>query len=318
MTEKPLPKQILGQLATFVVVAETRSFRQAAEIVGRSQPAISAHVQQLEEYLGVSLLTRTTRHVRLTRAGVELLERGKKILNETRRLVGDMQAEAGLLSGKVVASFSPTIAVGLTPRVLTCFVDDYPGIRVQLREELGPEMLHSVQSAEADIGIGPYSNVPEALNFQPLFDQEFFLIVRNDHPIAQRGYLGVADLESLDVLCSSFGSTARSLLEDALREAGISVNTRYEALHYPTLYALAASGFGCAVMPLVDHKLLGAMDLAAVPFRDRRLFRSIGLITRRGEPFPPPVAAFIRAVKEAVARDGLVLGLEQRSQKGLE
>ncbi|MCB1396852.1 MAG: LysR family transcriptional regulator [Rhodobacter sp.] len=314
MSERPLPSQLLGQLATFVVVAETLNFRQASEVVGRSQPAVSAHIQQLENYLGVTLLSRTTRHVRLTRAGSELLERGRKILNETRRLVGDMQAEAGLLSGKVVASFSPTIAVGLTPRVLIRFAGDYPGIRVQLREELGPEMLQSVLRAEADIGIGPYSNVPEALTFQPLFDQEFFLIVRADHPIVQRAALDISDLASLDVLCSSIGSTARALLEDALREAGISVNTRYEALHYPTLYALAASGFGCAVMPLVDQDLLGAMNLAAVPFRGSRLYRSIGLITRRDEAFPPPVAAFVDAVKDAVARHGLTLGLGQRAQ----
>ncbi len=316
MTERPLPKQLIGQLATFVAVAETLSFRQAAEIVGRSQPAISAHVRQLEDYLGVALLSRNTRRVRLTSAGSELLDRGKKILNETRRLVGDMQSQAGLLSGLVVASFSPTIAVSLTPRVLQSFVADYPGIRVQLREELGPDMLHAVQSAEADIGIGPYANVPEALDFQPLFDQEFFLILRADHPIANRDTVRVADLADLDVLCSSIGTTARMVLEQALREAGISVNTRFEALQYPTLFALAASGFGCAVMPLVDLNLLAALNLRALPFRDARLHRSVGLITRRGEAFAPPVAAFVSALKETAAREGPALGLEQTVQKG--
>lgn len=312
MSERSVPNQLLGQLATFISVAETLNFRQASEIIGRSQPAVTAHIKQLEEHLGVTLFTRTTRQVRLTRAGDELLERGRKILNETRRLVGDMQAQAGLLSGKVVASFSPTIAVGLTPRVLTRFAGDYPGIRVQLREELGPEMLQSVQCAEADFGIGPYSDVPEALRFQPLFEQEFFLIVRSDHEIVARGSLEISDLAKLDVLCSSFGSTARALLEKALNEAGLTVDARYEALHYPTLYALAASGFGCAVMPLVDQKLLMAMNLSAVPFRGKRMSRTIGLITRRGEPFASPVAAFVDAVKGVVAREGLTLGLEQR------
>jgi hypothetical protein len=65
-------------------------------------------------------------------------------------------------------------------------------------------------------------------------------------------------------------------------------------------------------MPLVDQKLLMAMNLSAVPFRGKRMSRTIGLITRRGELFASPVAAFVDAVKGVVAREGLTLGLEQR------
>jgi DNA-binding transcriptional LysR family regulator len=66
MSERPLPRQIFGQLATFIAVAETLSFRHAAEFMGRSQPAITTHIQQLEDYLGITLFVRTIRHVRLT------------------------------------------------------------------------------------------------------------------------------------------------------------------------------------------------------------------------------------------------------------
>lgn len=132
-TEKALPRQIFGQLATFVAVAETLSFRDAAEVLGRSQPSVSAHIQQLETYLGVDLFARSTRQVRLTTAGVELLERARRILVETRRLVGDIQSQSGMLKGQVVASFSPTTAFALVPRLLTAFVEEHPGIRVLLR-----------------------------------------------------------------------------------------------------------------------------------------------------------------------------------------
>lgn len=316
MGDKHLPRQIYGQLATFVTVAETLSFRHAADLLGRSQPAVSAHIKELEDYVGVALLARTTRQVRLTAAGAELLERAKKILVDTRRLLGDIQSQANLMKGQVVASFSPTTAVSLTPAVLTAFVRDYPGIRVQLREELGPEMLQAIQSGEADIGIGPYPNVPDSLRFRPLFDQEFFLIVRSDHPLAIRGYARIADLAEMDVLCSSIGTTARAVLEEALRSAGITVNARFEALQYPSLFALAAAGFGAAVMPLVNHDLLRGLGLRAVPFRDARLFRTVGLITRREEAFPPPVNAFIHVLIETAESEGREMGLEQPIKKG--
>jgi len=316
MHDRQLPRQLLGHLATFVTVAETLNFRHAAEILGRSQPAISAHVKELEAYVGVALLVRTTRQVRLTAAGAELLDRARRILVDTKRLVGDIQSQAALLKGQVVASFSPTTAFSLTPRVLTTFVRDYPGIRVELREELGPEMLHAVQSGAADIGIGPYRDVPDALSFRPLFEQEFFLIVRSDHALAIRGYARLAELAELDVLCSSIGTTARAVLEEALRSAGIAFNARFEALQYPTLFSLAAANFGAAVMPLVSQDLLRGLDLRAVPFRDARLFRTVGLITRRDEAFSPAVNAFVHVLIETAVSEGRQLGLEQAIKRG--
>jgi LysR family transcriptional regulator, carnitine catabolism transcriptional activator len=315
MSERSLPRQLFGQLATFIAVAETLSFRHAAEIMGRSQPAITTHIQQLEDYLGIALFVRTTRHVRLTAAGAELLERAKKILVETRRLMEDMRSQVGMMSGQVVASFSPTTAVSLTPRVLTAFVAKYPGIRVQLREDLGPEMVEAVSTAEADFGIGPY-RIPEALSFRPLFDQEFFAIVRSDHPMARRGHARLTELADLDILCSSAGTTARTVVEEALRREGIPLKPRFEALQYPTLFTLAASGFGVAVMPLVNDSLLNGLDLRAVPFRGSRLFRTIGLITRRGESFSPPVDAFVHVLVQTIQHEGRDLGLEQTTRKG--
>lgn len=316
MHDRQLPRQLLGHLATFVTVAETLNFRHAAEILGRSQPAISAHIKELESYVGVPLLVRTTRQVRLTAAGTELLDRARRILVDTRRLIGDIQSQAALLKGQVVASFSPTTAFSLTPRVLTTFVREYPGIKVELREELGPEMLHTVQSGAADIGIGPYPDVPDTLSFRPLFEQEFFLIVRSDHPLAIRGHARLADLAELDVLCSSIGTTARAVLEEALRSAGIAFNARFEALQYPTLFSLAAANFGAAVMPLVSHDLLRGLDLQAVPFRDARLFRTVGLITRKDEAFSPAVSAFVHVLIETAESEGRHLGLEQSIKRG--
>ncbi len=316
MTDKHLPRQIYGQLATFVTVAETLSFRRAAELLGRSQPAVSAHVKELEAYVGVALLTRTTRQVRLTAAGAELFDRAKKVLTETRRLVSDIQSQAALLKGQVVASFSPTTAFSLTPAVLKAFVQDYPGIRVELREELGTEMLDSVQSGDADVGIGPYHNVPDTLSFRPLFEQEFFVIVRSDHPLALRGHARISDLNDLDMLWSPTGTTAREVLEQAVRGAGIVVDTRFEAVQYPTLFALAAAGFGATVMPLVSMDLLRGLNLSAVPFRDTRIFRTVGLITRRGEAFSPSVNAFVHVLVETAEREGRGLGLEQTIMKG--
>ncbi|WP_165789536.1 LysR family transcriptional regulator [Billgrantia endophytica] len=300
---------LFRRLDVFIAVAETLSFRRAGEIVGRSQPAVTAHINQMEESLGVKLFIRSTRQVRLTTAGAELLERGKRLMAESERLVRDIHAHAGLLTGQVVASFSPTIAVSLVPRVLAEFEVEHPGIRVMLREDLAPQMFESIRNGNVDFGIGPYRPVIDELSFDPIFDQEFSLIVRMDHPIAIRGFARLKDLANLNVICSAEGTTARAVLEDAIRAEGISIYPKYEAVHYPTLYALAAAGFGGAVMPAVDLGMLSAMGLTAVPFRGKRLARTIGKVTRRGEALAPGPKAFLRLLMAVVERESRNLGI---------
>jgi LysR family transcriptional regulator, carnitine catabolism transcriptional activator len=297
-----ISRRIFGQLMTFVAVAEILNFRRAAEAVGRSQPAVTAQINQLEDYLGVKLFIRSTRQVRLTPAGLELLDRSKKLLAETSRLISDIQVQNGLAIGQVVASFSPTIAVSLIPPVLSVFEQAYPGIRVLLREDLGAEMFAAVQTGNVDFGIGPYSRVPHSLEFRPIFRQEFFLIIHRAHEIARRGHACMKDLPDLNLLSSAFGSTAREVLDQALLSEGLVVQPKYEALQYQTLFALAAAGFGATVMPKVNPDILSALSLEAVPFRDRRLERPIGIIVRRDEDLAPAAKAFIDRLM-SVARD---------------
>lgn len=304
-----ISRQMFGHLTTFVAVAETLNFRRAAETVGRSQPAVTSQINQLEQLLGVRLLARTTRQVRLTAAGAELLERAKKLLTETHRLVRDIQSQAGLVTGQVVASFSPTIAISLVPRVLGAFESEYPGIRVLLREDLGPEMIEAVQTGSVDFGIGPYSRVPDRLVFKAIFEQEFFLILPVTHPLAIRGHVRVRDLADLDILCSAVGTTAREVLDEAMQAEGLVIRPKYEALQYPTLFALASAGFGATVMPAVNPDMLGALGLKAVPFRGARLVRPIGMLARRDEALAPAAEAFVRLLLLTAEQEGDRLGL---------
>lgn len=311
MTLRPehASRAIFSRLPAFVAVAESLNFRRAAEAVGRSQPAVTSQINQLEDLLGVRLLVRTTRQVRLTAAGAELLERAKKLLTETERLVEDIQSQAGLLKGQVVASFSPTIAVGLIPPVLGAFESEYPGIRVLIREDLGAPMFESVATGSVDFGIGPYYRVPDRLQFKPIFDQEFFLILRQDHPLAIRGHARVRDLASLDLLWPAVGSTAREVLDKATQAEDIVIRPKYEALQYPTLFVMAAAGFGATVMPAVSPDLLTAMKLKAIPLRGTRLTRPMGIITRRDEALAPAAEAFVRILLLTAERESHRLGL---------
>lgn len=293
-----VPKGLFGHLQSFIVVAEFLNFRMAAEFLGRTQPAITAQIHQLENYLGTTLLERTTRSVRLTPAGVHLVERGKKVLSQTQQLVTDMRLTRYNTPNQILVSLAPTIAANLIPGSLSSFEKSNPNIRVLISEHLGPEMFESLQSNDVEFGIGPYRRAPQGIVFETLFQQPLHLIIHDTHPLASRGHAKLTDLVNLQLLCAAPGTTAREVLDHALMTHGLMVQPRYEALQYQTLFVLASTHLGGTVMPIVNPGLLKAMNLVALPFNDFPMQRAMGLITREGEDLTEISQSLLAALLE--------------------
>jgi len=300
-------RQIVNHLITFIAVAETRNFRRAAELIGRSQPSVTAHINQLEELLGVSLFTRTTRQVIPTAAGATLLVRAKTLVNEAEKLVHDLQSQATTMQGRLSVSVSPTVCARLMPRFLGLFQSEHPNVHVSFREDMGPEMFEALHVGNVEIGVGPYKRVPDPLKFEPLINQPFFLIMRRDHPLATTGHATVADLEGLDLICPPRGMTARDILDQAVQRHGFTLQPKHEAAQFLTLAGMVSLGLGMTVMPLSNRRLLESFDLVALPFSDASISREIGVLTRRGEPLTAPAAAFKRLLFLTTGSEGELL-----------
>lgn len=300
-------RQIVNHLITFIAVAETRNFRRAAELIGRSQPSVTAHIGQLEELLGVPLFTRTTRQVIPTTAGTTLLLRAKCLVNEAEKLIGDLQSQATLMQSRLSVSVSPTVCARLMPRFLGLFQAEHPNVHVTFREDMGPEMFEALQTGKVEIGVGPYSQVPDSLKFEPLINQPFFLIMRRDHPLARIGHARVADLEGLDLICPPRGMTARDILDKVVERQGFSIQPKHEAAQFITLAGMVSLGLGMTVMPLSNRRILESFDLVALPFIDAEIIREIGVLTRRGEPLTPPASAFKRLLVLTTGSEGELL-----------
>ncbi|MDB9863354.1 LysR family transcriptional regulator [Litorivicinus sp.] len=297
-----IPKSFFGHLTSFITVAEFMNFRTAAQTLGRSQPAISAQISQLEDYLGTILIERTTRVMRLTTAGEFLLDRGKRILGDTRQLVSDVQTARFITPNQIMISLAPTIAANLIPECLAIFKDSNPKERVLISEHLGPEMFDALKQRDVQFGIGPYRNTPKGISFTTLFQQELFLIVHKSHSFAERGFALLSDLPDLPLLCAAPGTTAREVLDHALMTRGLIVKPRYEALQYQTLFVLASTHHGATVMPVVNFDLLAAMDLAPVPFKDFPMQRSIGLLMKEDEKIDTASASLLSTLLTVAKR----------------
>src|SRR3954451_2131775 len=118
----------LRHVLTFVCLAETQSFRRAAERLRLSQPAVSAHIRDLERQFGVSLVHRTTRRVSLTAEGEAFAARAKRALDELDMASQDLRDLAAVHRGRVVVACIPPLMASLVPRVVRRINQDHPAL----------------------------------------------------------------------------------------------------------------------------------------------------------------------------------------------
>jgi LysR family carnitine catabolism transcriptional activator len=282
----------LPQVAAFIAVAESRSFRAAAERLNLSQPAVSARVRQLEEHLRVDLFNRTTRSVSLTPAGERLLHAAARALGELEHLADELREEAGLARGRIAVAAIPSIAGTILPSTMAAFRDAYPGVAVEMVEVLTRRTFEAVEQGSAAIGLmsGPMPRDP--FDFEPLFEDPCVAVVARNHPLAGRSAVLLEDLAQWSVVCSPRGAGLRDTVEAAFDAQGLTLSVGHEANTFSTLVAMAEAGFGVTFVPRVLEGKLDTSGCAVLPIAGNAVTREIGIVSLRGRSDSPAAAAF--------------------------
>ena len=275
-------KVSLTKLRSFVAVAQFRQFRKAADEVGLSQPALSAHVRDLERQLGVSLLSRTTRSVRLTTEGELFLHRLQKVLDDLDGAVLDLRDRAALSRGRVIVAATPSAASGLLPRAIARFQARYPGVQIQLVEDGSPGVAHRVETGEADLGVGPLSGQRSELSFSVLCRDRFVGIVAEGHALAGRSRVRLRELVEYPLLVTHRETSIRTSVEAALREGGLEFQTQHRVEQHQTIVAMVAAGLGVALLPSLALAVLDHKQVVRLSVTDPIVSRDIGVIQHKG------------------------------------
>ena len=122
----------LRSLAYFVRVAELGSITRAASHLHLAQPALTRHVQRLEEELGVALFTRANRGVRLTEAGQKLLDGATRILRDVERTGDEIRTQDAHPSGRIILGVTPTLCPVLVPDLFAAMRAEFPRIELKV------------------------------------------------------------------------------------------------------------------------------------------------------------------------------------------
>lgn len=297
---KPLPHINLKLLQTFLLVGEHSSFRVAAEKSFRSQSAVSAQIRQLEDQLGVALFHRTTRSVRLTNEGEQLLQCAQRALSEVEAGLRQIQESADVRRGRVSLSCSPTIAETRLARVLAAFEREYPGIVVSVRELTSEALFNSVNNREVDFGIGPVIETAE-FNFEPLLDDPLYALVPKRFLTTNKATIPFATLTNMPLLVLNAATALRSMIEATMKDRHLTFTTRYEFTQAQTLISMASAGLGAAILPKVALPPKIDPSTYALKIVSPVLLRQVAVITAKGQSLSPASLRLVQLLRQLIA-----------------
>lgn len=284
-------------------VARTGSITAAADSLDVTASAGSQQLQALEREIGVTLLERSPRSVRLTEAGQILAERAGHVLAEIEAAECAVQAVAGLQSGRLRIGSFPTAAAAILPSAMVASRRRRPGVRISLTE-LEPEYaLPSVRRADLDVAIaheygGSAQPEKSGLRVKRLFTEPLLLAVTEGEGMDAEP-IRLSDLTDADWISTVPAEGFQAVTEQACRAAGFEPRVPFRADDYAVARALVSDGLGIALIPG-----LAAIPTPGVGYRPIEpggsLSRQVFAVARQADP-SPIVADFLDDLVSAVA-----------------
>lgn len=209
------------QLAAFCAVVERRSFSQAAEQLGVTQPAVSLQIRSLEKRLGVQLLDRSGRRVEPTDAGRRLYRSALRLLAHEEQLLAELGEEVeGELTGRLELGASTGPGGTVIPVVLCEFQQRHPEVHVALAVSDTQRIVEQVARRELELGVVGAARRHRGVVFEPFFEDEVVLAVPRGHRLANKT-VQIGDLEGEPLVLMQEGAGVRQVIDDHLRASGI-------------------------------------------------------------------------------------------------
>ena len=183
----------LRQLTIFLAVADELHFGRAATRLHLAQSSVSQQLQRLEREIGVSLLTRTSRTVRLTPAGEAFRTQARRLLLDAARAAQIARDAADPRNGTIAIGYNPVAGQSVLPAVVTAIRDRQPGLTVALYELMTGAQLRALETDDLDVGL-IYGRPPKPLRSRYILDIPLMAAVSTTHPWAGRARISFAEL----------------------------------------------------------------------------------------------------------------------------
>lgn len=266
------------QLRAFVALSSERNFTRAAELCHLSQPAFSALIAALESGVGTRLFDRNTRNVQLTTEGSLFAESAQQLLTDMERVLENLNDHVERRTGRVAIAALPSLAAGWLPGIFAEFRQLYPGIELSLSDLLSDPCIELVKTGKVDFALAAGGTNSPELKTRILCADEFHLVCRKDHALAQLKVLKPKDLLGHPFVHLSRGSSVRQHLDALLHP--LQMNTILEVDHLATVMGMVQANVGISVVPALTLFHFDHANIATRPMKMPGTRRQIYLVTR--------------------------------------
>ena len=293
------------QLQAFCEVVERKSFSQAAERLGVTQPAVSLQVRSLEKRLGTQLLDRSGRRVEPTEAGLRLYRGAQRLLQLEEDLLAELAEEAtGELEGtfEIGASTGPGGVV--LSRVLCEFAEVHPNLHVALSVFDTQTIVERVADRTLQLGVVGAAPRHRGVEYEPFFNDTVILACPPGHPFAGRT-ITLDELKDETLIVMQEGAGVRQMIDDELQRAGLrlrDLDVRIELGLQESVTSAVRGGYGVTFISRSSvENDLAAGTLVEARVGELVLEREIYLVRASGRAETRAARAFVDFAKERVA-----------------
>ncbi len=285
----------IKRIEYFVCVAKLGSFSKAAQMLKLTQPAISRHIQALEQELRVRLLYRTTRGVMPTEAGEIVLTHGEVLLENAQRIRTALEGMGQMAEGEVAIGIPPTIAPALAPLTLDACKKAYPNIVLHVIEGFSVFLEQSLRLGKIDLAVLSLNAEFDDLQVTPLATDEMVL-VGAANSMRGRREIALAEVSSLPLIVSR---GFRPILDQCTRPHNIALNYVMELDSITLTKGMIMRGGRFSILPYVvvsDEAGAGLVD--AVRIVDPVVTREIVLGVNPRRPKTTAIELVSKIVRE--------------------
>jgi DNA-binding transcriptional LysR family regulator len=292
------------QLAAFCAVVERKSFSQAAERLGVTQPAVSLQIRSLEQRLGRQLLDRSGRRVEPTEAGLRLYASAQRLLQAEEQMLEELEADdEGAIAGALELGASTGPGGSVVPVVLCEFQERHPDVHVRLSVSDTQTVVAQVADRELELGIVGAGRRHRGVTFEPFFRDEVVLAVPAGHRFAGQT-VTLEELRDEPLVVMQEGAGVRQVIEDELRNAGSrlrDLDVRLELGLQESVRSAVLAGHGITfISRLAIESDLTTGLLAIARVRGLDPVREIFLVRATGRSETRAARAFVAFARERV------------------
>jgi LysR family transcriptional regulator, transcription activator of glutamate synthase operon len=278
----------LRQLRYLIEVAERQHVTEAADHLNVAQSAVSYQITKLEEELGVKLLERVGRNIKITPIGKIFLQfaiNALKTLDEGKEKVEEYLNPLG---GTLHIGYPSSLSIYWLPNLISAYKEVAPNVNFRLRHGSYAYLIDAVKKGEIDLAfLGPVPMKEPDLEAKILFMENIVALIPERHPLSDKRSLNLSDLRTDPFVLFPDGYVLRKIAVDACHEAGFEPNIVSEGEDMDALKGLVSAGIGVSLLPESTFYDSVPRFTVKVPIETPKAMRTVGIIIPKHRDIGP-------------------------------